>query len=216
MMNKDDQLRFMLDHGLVAIVRLKEPTELVPIAQAIEAGGVRVIEFTMGTPNALAAISQLAREWGDRILLGAGTVLDPETGRAALLAGAQFLVAPNVNPALIELARRYNKIIVPGALTPTEIIAAWECGADIVKVFPASGMGPQYIKDILGPLPYVRLLPTGGVGLDNIPAFIAAGAAAVAVGSNLTDPKLIKEGNWAGLTEHARRFSETVRQARGQ
>jgi 2-dehydro-3-deoxyphosphogluconate aldolase/(4S)-4-hydroxy-2-oxoglutarate aldolase len=215
-MNKDEQLRFLLDHGLVAIVRLKEPTELVPIAQAIEAGGVRVIEFTMGTPNALAAINQLSREWGDRILLGAGTVLDPETGRAALLAGAQFLVAPNFNPALIELARRYNKIIVPGAFTPTEIVAAWECGADIVKVFPASTAGPQYIKDILGPLPYVRLLPTGGVGLENIPAFIAAGAAAVAVGSNLTDPKLIKEGNWAGLTEHARHFAEAVRLARGK
>ena len=215
-MNKDDQLKFLLDNGLVAIVRLKEPTELLPIAQAIEAGGVRVIEFTMGTPNALDAINKISREWGDRILLGAGKVLDPETGRAALLAGAQFLVAPNFNPALIEMARRYNKIVVPGAFTPTEILAAWECGADIVKVFPASTVGPQYIKDILGPLPYVRLLPTGGVGLDNIPAFIAAGAAAVAVGGNLTDPKMIKEGNWTGLTEHARRFAEAVRQARAK
>jgi 2-dehydro-3-deoxyphosphogluconate aldolase/(4S)-4-hydroxy-2-oxoglutarate aldolase len=215
-MNKDEQLRFLLDHGLVAIVRLKEPAELVPIAQAIEAGGVRVIEFTMGTPNALDAIHQIAHEWGDRILLGAGTVLDPETGRAALLAGAQFLVAPNFNPDLIALARRYNKIIVPGAFSPTEILAAWECGADIVKVFPASTVGPQYIKDILGPLPYVRLLPTGGVTLDNIPAFIAAGAAAVAVGASLTDPKLIKEGNWKGLTEHAQRFAQAVQQARGK
>jgi 2-dehydro-3-deoxyphosphogluconate aldolase/(4S)-4-hydroxy-2-oxoglutarate aldolase len=214
-MNKDEQLRFLLDHGLVAIVRLKVPAELVNIAKAIEAGGVRVIEFTMGTPNALDAIHQLAQEWGDRILLGAGTVLDPETGRAALLAGAQFLVAPNFNPALIELARRYNKIIVPGAFTPTEILAAWECGADIVKVFPASTVGPQYIKDILGPLPYVKLLPTGGVTLDNIPAFISAGAAAVAVGASLTDPKLIKEGNWTGLTAHAQRFAQAVQQARG-
>src|SRR5512139_1148397 len=113
-MNKEEQLKFMLDHGLIAIVRVKEPTELVRIAEAIEAGGVRVIEFTMNTPNALDAISQLARERGDRILLGAGTVLDPETGRAALLAGAQFLVAPNLHPALIELARRYNKIVIPG------------------------------------------------------------------------------------------------------
>jgi 2-dehydro-3-deoxyphosphogluconate aldolase/(4S)-4-hydroxy-2-oxoglutarate aldolase len=215
-MNKDEQLHFLLDHGIVAIIRLKEPAELVHIASAIEAGGVRVIEFTMGTPNALDAIHQIAADWGDRILLGAGTVLDPETGRAAILAGAQFLVAPNLNPALIELARRYNKIIIPGAFTPTEILAAWECGADIVKVFPVSTVGPQYIKDILGPLPYVRLLPTGGVTLENIPAFIAAGAAAVAVGANLTNPKLIKEGNWAGLTEHAQRFSQTVKQARSQ
>ena len=213
-MNKEEQLRFMLDHGLVAIVRIKEPSELIRIAEAIEAGGVRVIEFTTNTPNALEAISQLAREKGDRILLGAGTVLDPETGRAALLAGAQFLVAPNLNPAVIELARRYSKIVVPGALTPTEIVAAWECGADVVKVFPASLGGPQYIKDILGPLSHIRLLPTGGVNLENISAFMAAGASAVAVGSNLTDPKLIKAGNWAGLTELARRFAEAVRQAR--
>lgn len=213
-MNKEEQLKFMLDHGLVAIVRVKEPTELVRIAEAIEAGGVRVIEFTMNTPNALDAISQLARERGDRILLGAGTVLDPETGRAALLAGAQFLVAPNLNPALIELARRYSKIVVPGAFTPTEIVTAWECGADIVKVFPATIGGPQYIKDILGPLPHIRLLPTGGVKLDNIPAFIAAGASAVAVGSNLTDPKLIKAGDWAGLTELARRHAQAIQQAR--
>ncbi len=215
-MNKEEQLEFMLEHGLVAIVRVKEPSELVRIAEAIEAGGVRVIEFTMNTPNALEAISQLAREWGDRILLGAGTVLDPETGRAALLAGAQFLVAPNFNPALIELARRYSKIAVPGALTPTEIVAAWECGADVVKIFPASVGGPQYIKDILGPLSHIRLLPTGGVSLENIPAFIAAGASAVAVGGNLTDPKLIKAGNWVGLTELARRFADTIRQARGK
>lgn len=213
-MNKEEQLRFLLDHGLVAIVRIKEPSELVKVAEAIEAGGVRVIEFTMNTPNALEAIGQLAREKGDRILLGAGTVLDPETGRAALLAGAQFLVAPNLNPAVIELARRYSKVVVPGALTPTEIVTAWECGADVVKVFPASLGGPQYIKDILGPLPHIRLLPTGGVNLENIPAFIAAGASAVAVGSNLTDPRLIKAGDWAGLTELARRFAETVRQAR--
>lgn len=215
-MNKDEQLRFLLDHGIVAIVRLKEPAELVPIARAIEAGGVRVIEFTMGTPNALDAIHQIAQDWGDRILLGAGTVLDPETGRAAILAGAQFLVAPNLNPALIELARRYNKIIIPGAFTPTEILAAWEYGADIVKVFPASSVGPQYIKDILGPLPYVKLLPTGGVTLENIPNFIAAGAVAVAVGASLTNPKLIKEGNWAGLTEHAQKFAQAVKQARSQ
>jgi 2-dehydro-3-deoxyphosphogluconate aldolase/(4S)-4-hydroxy-2-oxoglutarate aldolase len=215
-MNKDEQLRFLIDNGIVAIIRLKEPAELVPIAQSIEAGGVRVIEFTMGTPNALDAIHQIAHDWGDRILIGAGTVLDPETGRAAILAGAQFLVAPNFNPALIELARRYNKIIVPGAFTPTEILAAWECGADLVKVFPVSTVGPQYIKDILGPLPYVHLLPTGGVTLENIPAFIAAGAAAVAVGGNLTNPKLIKEKDWDGLTKHAQQFSQAVKLARGQ
>jgi 2-dehydro-3-deoxyphosphogluconate aldolase/(4S)-4-hydroxy-2-oxoglutarate aldolase len=215
-MNKEEQLRFLLEQGLVAIVRVREPSELVRISDALEAGGLRVIEFTMTTPNALDAIRELARTSGDRILLGAGTVLDPETGRAALLEGAQYLVAPNFNPALIELARRYGKIVIPGAFTPTEILSAWECGADLVKVFPATALGPQYIKDVLAPLPQVRLLPTGGVNLDNIKEFFAAGASAVAVGSNLVDPRLVREGNWAGLTENARLFAEAVRRARAK
>ncbi len=214
MMNKEEQLSFLLEHGIVAIVRIKEPSELVRVAQAIEAGGVRVIEFTMTTPNALDAIKQLSCEWGDRILLGAGTVLDPETGRAAFLAGAQFLVAPNFNPALIQLARRYSKIVIPGAFTPTEIVNAWECGADLVKVFPATALGPQYIKDVLAPLSHIRLLPTGGVSLDNIEQFIQAGASAVAVGGNLVDSRLVREKNWDALTENARKYAETIRRAR--
>ncbi|MCL4394075.1 MAG: bifunctional 4-hydroxy-2-oxoglutarate aldolase/2-dehydro-3-deoxy-phosphogluconate aldolase [Chloroflexi bacterium] len=214
-MNKDEQLQFMLEHGIVAIVRIKEPSELVRVAQAIQAGGVRVIEFTMTTPNALDAIRELAAQWGERILLGAGTVLDPETGRAAFLAGAQFLVAPNFNPELIHMARRYGKIVVPGAFTPTEILAAWECGADIVKVFPATAVGPQYIKDVLAPLPQIRLLPTGGVSLENIEQFILAGACAVAVGGNLVDSKMVREKNWDALTENARRYAQAVSRARG-
>ena len=213
-MHKEEQLRFLLDQGLVAIVRVKEPSELVCLAEALEAGGVRVIEFTMTTPNALDAIRELARSSGDRILLGAGTVLDPETGRAALLAGAQFLVAPNLNPAVIKLARRYGKIVIPGAFTPTEILSAWEWGADLVKVFPATALGPQYLKDVLAPLPQIRLLPTGGVNLGNLEEFLAAGASAVAVGGNLVDARLVRERNWTGLTENARRFTEAVRRAR--
>ncbi len=215
-MNKEEQLQFMLESGIVAIVRIKEPGELIRVAEAIEAGGVRVIEFTMTTPNALEAIQQLSRQKGDRILLGAGTVLDPETARAAFLAGAQFLVAPNFNPAVVQLARRYSKIVIPGAFTPTEIVSAWECGADIVKVFPATALGPQYIKDILAPLPYVRLLPTGGVNLENISKFILAGACAVAVGGNLVESRLVRESNWAALTENAQRYSQAVKRAREQ
>jgi len=215
-MNKDEQLRFLLEHGLVAIVRIKEPGDLVHVAQAIEAGGVRVIEFTMTTPNALEALKELSREWGDRILLGAGTVLDAETARAALLAGAQFLVAPTFNPAVVKLARRYSKIMIPGAFTPSEILAAWECGADIVKVFPATALGPQFIKDVLAPLPQVRLLPTGGVNLETIEGFILAGAAALAVGGNLVESRLVREKDWAGLTQNAQRFAEAVKKARAK
>lgn len=213
-MNKDEQLAFLLEHGIVAIVRLSEARELTRVAEAIEAGGVRVIEYTLTTPNALEAIKTVAEQFGERILLGAGTVLDAETGRAALLAGAQFLVAPNFNPAVVQLARRYGKLVLPGAFTPTEILAAWESGADLVKVFPATALGPQYIKDVLAPLPQVRLVPTGGVSLDNVGQFIAAGAAAVAVGGNLVDAKLVRVGDWAGLTEKARQLAEAVRNAR--
>jgi 2-dehydro-3-deoxyphosphogluconate aldolase/(4S)-4-hydroxy-2-oxoglutarate aldolase len=141
-------------------------------------------------------------------------VLDAETGRAAFLAGAQFLVAPNFNPEVVRLARRYSKLVIPGAFTPTEIVAAWEAGADIVKVFPATALGPQYLKDILAPLPHIRLLPTGGPGLDNLEQFIAAGACAVAVGGNLLDMRLVRAGNWAALTENARRYAEAVKHAR--
>jgi 2-dehydro-3-deoxyphosphogluconate aldolase / (4S)-4-hydroxy-2-oxoglutarate aldolase len=215
-MNKEEQLSFLLDHGIVAIVRIKEPAELVQVAEAIEAGGVRVIEFTMTTPNALDAIRHLASEWGERILLGAGTVLDPETARAALLAGAQFLVAPNFNPAVVQLARRYSKVVIPGAFTPTEIVAAWESGADLVKVFPATALGPQYLKDILAPLPQIRLLPTGGVNLNNIGQFIAAGASAVAVGGNLVESRLVRAKDWAGLTENARLYEEAIKRARAE
>lgn len=213
-MNREEQLSFLLEEGLVAIVRIKDPKVLIRVAEAIEAGGVHVIEFTMTTPNALDVIKEFSPQVGDRVLLGAGTVLDVETGRAALLAGAQFLVAPNLNPELIRLARRYSKLVIPGAFTPTEIVSAWECGADLVKVFPATALGPQYLKDVLAPLPHIRLLPTGGVNLDNVEQFILAGASAVAVGGNLVESRLVQKEDWTGLTENARRFAEAVHGAR--
>jgi 2-dehydro-3-deoxyphosphogluconate aldolase/(4S)-4-hydroxy-2-oxoglutarate aldolase len=214
-MSKEKNLQRIVDCGVVAIVRFDRPEELVEVARAIRAGGVDVIEFTMTTPGALNVLSASAEEFGDEVLLGAGTVLDPETARAAILAGAKYVISPTLNPRMIELCRRYGVIAVPGAFTPTEILTAWELGADLVKVFPAGAMGPSYIKDIMSPLPQVRLLPTGGVNLSNAAQFIEAGAAAVAAGSSLVDKRAVAEKDFARLTEVASAFVTAIRQARG-
>ena len=209
-------LQYMLDSGVVAVVRLDSADQLIRTAQAIREGGVTVIEFTMTTPFALDMIHEAAKTMPKDVLLGAGTVLDPETCRAVILAGAQFVVSPTLNPKVIEMCQRYSKIVVPGALTPTEILTAWECGADIVKVFPASLGGPAYFKDVLAPLPQIRLIPTGGVDLKTTPEFIKAGACAVAVGGNLVDRKAVAEGRFEQITETARKFVEAVKSARGK
>jgi 2-dehydro-3-deoxyphosphogluconate aldolase/(4S)-4-hydroxy-2-oxoglutarate aldolase len=213
-MDKEKDLQRIVDCGVMAIVRFHRSEELVKVAQAIRAGGVDVIEFTMTTPNALGIIEVSATEFGEEVLLGAGTVLDPETARAAILSGARYIVSPTSNPQVIELCHRYGVIVVPGALTPTEILTAWEMGADLVKVFPAAGMGPGYIKAILSPLPQVKLLPTGGVSLRNAAQFIKAGAVAVAAGSSLVDRKAVAERDFDRLTEMARRFVTAIREAR--
>ncbi len=214
-MDKERNLKRIVDCGVLAIVRFERSEQLVQVAQAIKAGGVDVIEFTMTTPNALAILEASTREFGDDVLLGAGTVLDPETARAAILSGARFVVSPSLNPKVIELCHRYSVIVVPGALTPTEILTAWELGADLVKVFPAAAMGPGYIKDVLAPLPQVKLLPTGGVSLGNVAEFIKAGATAVAAGSSLVEKKAVAARDFARLTETARTFIAAIREARG-
>jgi len=213
-MSKEKDLQRIVDCGVVAIVRFDRSEELVEAARAIKAGGVDVIEFTMTTPNALNIIAASAEEFGEEVLLGAGTVLDPETARAAILSGARYIISPTLNPQVIELCHRYGVIAVPGAFTPTEILTAWELGADMVKVFPAAAMGPRYIKDILSPLPQVRLLPTGGVSLSNAAQFIEAGAVAVAAGSSLVDKRAVAEGDFGRLTEIAREFVTAIRKAR--
>ena len=177
---------------------------------------MRAIEFTMTTPNALAIIESATREFGDDVLLGAGTVLDPETARAAILAGAQFIVAPTLNPKVMEVCHRYSKVVIPGAFTPTEILTAWEWGADFVKLFPAEFGGPEYLKAIRAPLPQVKLVPVGGVSLENTGDFIKAGAAAVAVGGNLVKKSAIAAKNFAELTDLARQFVEAVNRARAK
>jgi 2-dehydro-3-deoxyphosphogluconate aldolase/(4S)-4-hydroxy-2-oxoglutarate aldolase len=213
-MSKEKDLQRIIDCGVVAIVRFDRPEELIEVARAIKAGGVDVVEFTMTTPDALAILSAGAEEFGDEVLLGAGTVLDPETARAAILAGAKYIISPTLNPRMIELCRRYGVIVVPGALTPTEVLTAWELGADLVKVFPAGAMGPGYLKDILSPLPQVRLMAVGGVSVSNVAQFIQAGATAVAAGSSLVDSKAVAERDFARLSEISRQFVTTIKEAR--
>jgi 2-dehydro-3-deoxyphosphogluconate aldolase/(4S)-4-hydroxy-2-oxoglutarate aldolase len=203
--------------GVIAIMRTRSPEQLLRAADAIRAGGVRAIEVTMTTPGALAVIEQATSRYqnaGQDVLFGAGTVLDAESARACILAGAQFIVSPSFNPALVELCRRYSVPVMPGAYTPTEIVTAWECGADMVKVFPASIGGPALIKALKAPLPQVELVPVGGVNLDTAADFIRAGAAAVGVGSALINQKLLDAEDFPTLTERAHRFVEEV--ARGR
>jgi 2-dehydro-3-deoxyphosphogluconate aldolase/(4S)-4-hydroxy-2-oxoglutarate aldolase len=212
--DRDEQLRLIEESGIIAIVRFDRSEQLIQVAQAIRAGGVGIIEFTMTTPNALGIIEESRQEFGDEVLLGAGTVLDAQTARAAILAGAEFVVSPTLDPQVIEMCRRYSKVVIPGAFTPTEILTAWQWGADFVKVFPASLGGPSYLKAIREPLPQVKLIPVGGVSLVNAADFIKAGAVAVAVGGNLVKRKAIAEGNFAELTETARQFVAAVREGR--
>ena len=214
MPTKQEIIQTIVDCGIVAIVRLSESSQLDRVGQAIQAGGVNVIEFTMTTPGALPLIEEWARRGSGHVLLGAGTVLDPQTARAAILAGAEFIVSPSLNRGVVEMCNRYGKAAIPGAFTPTEIVAAMEMGADLVKLFPASCVGPSYIKAVRGPLPQARLVPTGGVSLQNAAEFIRAGAAALAVGGELVNSAAVARGDFEAITETARRFREQVLMAR--
>jgi 2-dehydro-3-deoxyphosphogluconate aldolase/(4S)-4-hydroxy-2-oxoglutarate aldolase len=213
-MSKSDQLDRVLDAGIVAVVRSPDWQQLVDVARALVDGGVTVMEITFSVPNALEVIRQVHAALGDRILLGAGTVLDPETARAAMLAGAEFIVSPTLNLEVIKLCRRYDKLVMPGAFTPTEILTAWEAGADIVKVFPADVGGPNYLKAIRGPLPQIRLMPTGGVDLNTAADFLKAGACCLGVGSQLVEPKAVAARDFGRIRELAGRYVEIVRTAR--
>lgn len=211
---KEEDIQRLEEGGVVAVVRMREASGLVQVAEALSDGGIRAIEFTMTTPGALRLIEEVSSRYGERVVWGAGTVLDPETCRAAILAGARFIVAPTLNREVIEVCRRYSVIAVPGAFTPTEILTAWEWGADIVKVFPATALGPRYFRDVAAPLRQVKMLPTGGVNLENTGDFIRAGAVAVAVGSNLVRPDDVAAGRFAALTERAAQYVAAVREAR--
>src|SRR6185503_18429431 len=187
-------------------VRSPDSAQLVEVARALVDGGVHVIEITMTVPDALDVVRQVRKALGDRLLLGAGTILDPETARAALLAGAEYLVAPTVNLDVIRLCQRYDKLVMPGAFTPTEILSAWEAGADIVKVFPAEVVGPAFFKALRGPLPQVRIMPTGGVDLNTAAAFLKAGACCLGIGSQLVEPGAVAARNFTRIRELAQQY----------
>jgi 2-dehydro-3-deoxyphosphogluconate aldolase/(4S)-4-hydroxy-2-oxoglutarate aldolase len=213
-MKRESQLRHVLECGIVAVVRSPDSQQLVEVAEALADGGVTVVEITMTVPDALDVVRQVHRALGDRILLGAGTILDAETARAALLAGAEYLVAPTVNLEVIRLCRRYGKMVMPGAFTPTEILTAWEAGADIVKVFPAEVVGPAFFKAMRGPLPQVRLMPTGGVDLNTAADFLRAGACCLGVGGQLVEPRAVAERNFDRIRDLARQYVNIVKQVR--
>jgi 2-dehydro-3-deoxyphosphogluconate aldolase/(4S)-4-hydroxy-2-oxoglutarate aldolase len=215
-MKKEVAFQKLADCGVVAVIRAQSAEQLQDIAKALVDGGVIGIEVTMSTPKAIAGIEKLADTMGDKCVVGVGTILEPATCADAIHAGAQFVVSPVLNPAIIETTRKLGKISVPGAYTPTEILAAWSAGADVVKVFPATTLGPGYLKDLLAPMPFLKLTPTGGVDLKTAADWIKAGAVMVGAGSSLVTKDALAKGDWASITNTAKQFIEIVKTARGK
>jgi 2-dehydro-3-deoxyphosphogluconate aldolase / (4S)-4-hydroxy-2-oxoglutarate aldolase len=201
--------------SVVAVIRGATMGTIIPMAQALKEGGVTALEITMETPKALSIIEKTVDTFGEDLLVGAGTVLDAETARVAIMAGSKFIFSPTVNTETILMTKRYGVISVPGAFTPTEILHAYEYGADVIKVFPAGSVGPGYFKNVAGPLPHIPLMPTGGINLENAKDYIRAGAVAVGVGSSLVDPKKeLTDQYLLEVTQKAKRFVEEVWSAR--
>ncbi|MCM3760319.1 bifunctional 4-hydroxy-2-oxoglutarate aldolase/2-dehydro-3-deoxy-phosphogluconate aldolase [Alkalihalobacillus oceani] len=204
------------ENGIVAVIRGAKPENISAISKALSEGGVKTFEITVETPKVLQLIEQVSSELGDDVIVGAGTVLDAETARAAIMAGAKFVFSPTVDTETIKLTKRYGVVSIPGAMTPTEILRAYEAGGDIIKVFPANAFGPRYLKDVHGPLPHIPLMPTGGIDLDNVGEYIKHGAVAAGVGSTLVNTKVeINEAYLTDLTKKAAAFVEEVQKARG-
>ena len=214
-MNKSDVKREIITTGVIPVVRAQSADEAMRAIEAIKEGGISVLEITMTVPGAVRLIEEVARRFESDAVVGAGTVLDAETARACILAGARFIVSPALDLETIACARRYGVVSLPGAMTPTEVLAAWTAGADLVKVFPAGALGgAAYIKNLKAPLPQIELVPTGGVSLKTAADFIKAGSAALGVGTDLVDTKALQEGNSRLITERAQRFVEIVKEAR--
>ena len=205
----------ILDVGLIPVIRASSSTEAIAIAKAIEAGGVSIVEVTMTVPRALHVIEKITDYFGDKVLVGAGTVLDSETTRSAMLSGAEFIVSPVLKRSVIEICKRYSKTVIPGAMTPTEVLTAWEAGADLVKIFPCDSLGgAKYLKALKGPLPQVLLIPTGGVKLELVGNFISAGASALGVGSELVNKEAVASQNFEHISSTARKFLQAIHSAR--
>ncbi len=214
-MDKAQIVKQIEDIGLVPVVRASSANEAMQVIEAIKAGGVNVLEITMTIPGAIKVIEKVADKYGSAVLVGAGTVLDPETARACLLAGAQFIVSPALNLNTIALCHRYSAPVMPGVLTPTEVITAWSAGADFVKVFPCGSVGgASYVKNLKGPFPQIKIIPTGGVSLKTAADFIKAGASALGIGTDLVNVKAIREGNAHIVTERSKQFLQIVQEAR--
>jgi len=216
-MTREEVLQQIRKVALVPVLRATSAELAIKAAAAIEAGGISLLEVTMTVPGAIDVISAVIKSSQGRVVVGAGTVLDPETARACIIAGARFVVSPALNLGTIEVCRRYSIAVIPGALTPTEIVTAWEAGADIVKVFPCGSLGgPKYLAALKGPLPQIELIPTGGVSLSNAADFLAAGACALGVGSDLVDSSALAKGNLDVITENASKYAAVVQQARSK
>ena len=211
---KADIISLLTDPGIIAVVRAQQAAQVLPLSEALIAGGVRVIEITMTTPNALAAIREAREKLGERALIGVGTVLDADTARAAIAAGAEFVVTPICRTELVAIAHAAGCPVMLGAYTPTEAQLAYEAGADFIKIFPADTLGPGYIKALRAPLPHLRIVPTGGVDVQNVADFLKAGCAALGVGSSLVSTKILQEADWPELTRRANAFVAAARKAR--
>ncbi len=210
-------LEFITAAGIVPVVRAASAEHAIRAVEALYNGGVRSAEITMTVPGAIKALEKTADTFGDKLVLGAGTVLDPETARSCMLAGAEFFVSPSLRVSVIEMAKRYSKVIFPGALTPTEVLAAWEAGADAVKVFPCGNVGgAKYIKALKGPFPHIEMVPTGGVNLETVADFLKAGCCAVGVGGELVDGKSMAAGKFEVIEDRARQFLELIRKTRAE
>lgn len=215
MSDKAAVIQTIRDIGIIPVVRAQSADEAMKAIDAIREGGISILEITMTVPGAVGVIEEVSKRYGSDAVVGAGTVLDGETARACILAGARFVVSPSLNLETIEVCRRYGIAVMPGALTPTEVVQAWSAGADFVKVFPAGAVGgASYIKSLKAPLPQIELVPTGGVSLKTAADFIKAGASALGVGADLVDVKAIREGQSQVITERAREFVRIVREAR--
>ena len=214
MRTKEEIISLLTNPGIIAVVRAQRADQVMPLSEALLAGGVIAIEITMTTPNAIVAIREASEKLGNKALIGVGTVLDDDTCRSALTAGAQFVVSPICRTELVAITRAAQRPVMLGAYTPTEAQRAHEAGSDFIKIFPADGLGVGYIKAIRAPLPHLRIVPTGGVDVGNVADFLNAGCAAVGVGSSLVSSKILQDGAWPELTRRAREFVNAATQAR--